>query len=129
MVQQARRRNRAAIDSGRVTLDRSTAEAIPWPDATFTGAVAVNSMQLWDPLDAAVHELARVLAPSGWFVAITHVWAIERQSALEDWTNNVSEILTRAGFGDVSHRSASFRSGEGLVLRAQKRLRCNRKAP
>jgi ubiquinone/menaquinone biosynthesis C-methylase UbiE len=120
MVQQARRRNLAAVGSGQVTLERGTAESIPWPDGTFTGVVAVNSLQLWDPLDASVREVMRVLAPAGPLVTMTHVWAIEKREPVERWVNATSALLRGAGFDDVSHRTASFRSGQGLVLRGEK---------
>lgn len=129
MVQQARRRNLSAIERGQVTLERSTADSMPWPDGTFTGALAVNSIQLWDPLDASIVEVARVLAPAGSFVAMTHVWAIEKRSPLEQWVRTTGELLATAGFGGISHRTARFRSGKGLVLRAEKPRPCNQKAP
>ena len=129
MVQQARRRNRAAVESGQVLLERSTAASIPWPDGTFSGVLAVNSMQLWDPLDASVHEVMRVLAPAGRVVAVTHVWAIEKRSTLDQWVSAARQTLRAAGFEDVAHRTAPFRSGQGLVLRAEKPQLCNRKAP
>jgi ubiquinone/menaquinone biosynthesis C-methylase UbiE len=129
MVQQASRRNRPAIEQGRVSLERRPADAIPWPDGTFHGALAVNCMQLWEPLDASVHEVARVLAPAGQLVAITHVWAIEKRCPFEQWVSATSELLDGAGFDDIAHRTAPFRSGPGLVLRAKKRLLCNQKAP
>jgi ubiquinone/menaquinone biosynthesis C-methylase UbiE len=129
MVQQARRRNRAAVESGQVTLARSTADSIPWPDETFAGVLAVNCMQLWDPLDTSVREVVRVLAPAGRFVAITHVWAIEKRSPLEQWVCATSELLGEAGLDDITDRTSSFRSGKGLVLRAEKRRLCNQKAP
>jgi SAM-dependent methyltransferase len=129
MVRQARRRNLSAAERGQVTLERSSADSIPWPDGTFTGSVAVNSMQLWDPLEASVREVVRVLAPAGRLVAITHVWAIEKRSSLEQWVNATSEVLGEAGFHDIAHRNAPFRSGQGLVLRAEKRRPCNQKAP
>jgi ubiquinone/menaquinone biosynthesis C-methylase UbiE len=129
MVQQARRRNRDAVANGHVSLVSSTADSIPWSDGTFTAALAVNCMQLWDPLDASVREIGRVLAPAGRLVAITHVWAIEKRAPLEQWVTAVSELLGGAGLDDVAHWTTSFRSGEGLVIRAEKRRPCNRKAP
>jgi ubiquinone/menaquinone biosynthesis C-methylase UbiE len=129
MVRQARRRNRPAVERGQVTLERSTADSIPWPDGTFTGALAVNCIQLWDPLAASVRELARVLAPGGRLVAVTHVWAIEKRSPLGHWVSATSELLAEAGFDRIAHRTASFRSGEGLVLGAEKRRPCNQTAP
>jgi ubiquinone/menaquinone biosynthesis C-methylase UbiE len=65
MIDQARRRNRAAVNEGRVQLVSAGAEAIPWPDDFFDGAVAVNSIQLWQPFDVSLHEVARVLSPRG----------------------------------------------------------------
>ena len=129
MLQQARRRNLSSVECGQVTLKRGTADSIPWPDGTFTGALAVNSIQLWDPLDASAREVVRVLAPRGRLVAITHVWAIEKRLPLEQWASAVVELLAAAGFDDIAHRTAPFRSGQGLVLRCEKRRPCNRKAP
>ncbi len=129
MLRQARRRNHAAVESGQVTLERATADAIPWPDATFAGAVAVNSLQLWDPLGASVREVVRVLAPSGRIVAVTHLWAIEKRSPLERWVTATSELFAEAGLVDIVHRTDSFRSGPGLLLRGEKRRSCNQTAP
>lgn len=129
MLQQARRRNQSAVECGQVTLERSTAASIPWPDGTFTGALAVNSIQLWEPLEPSVREVVRVLAPGGRLVAITHVWAIEKQFTLEQWASTTAELLAAAGFDDIAHRTAPFRSGKGLVQRGEKRRPCNQKAP
>jgi SAM-dependent methyltransferase len=118
-----------AVERGQVTLERTTADSIPWPDGTFTGALAVNCMQLWDPLDASVREVVRVLAPAARLVAITHVWAIEKRTPLGQWMSATSELLAEAGFDRITHRTASYRSGEGLVLRAEKRRSCNQNAP
>ena len=46
MIRAARRRHRDAIAAGRVTLARTDAARLPWPDATFDGATAVNSVML-----------------------------------------------------------------------------------
>jgi ubiquinone/menaquinone biosynthesis C-methylase UbiE len=129
MVRQARRRNAAGVERGQVLLERSTADAIPWPDGTFSGAVAVNCMQLWDPFDESVREVARVLGPSGRLVAVTHVWAIEKRSPVDEWVRATARLLGEAGFDDVAHRTASFRSGDGIVLRAQKNRLCNQISP
>ncbi len=129
MVEQARRRNRSAVDAGGVELVRATAESIPWPDGAFGGVLAVNSIQLWDPLASGVREVARVLAAGGTVVTVTHAWAIEKRAPLEEWAASTSDLFERNGLGDVAWRSAAFRSGDGLVLRARKRRLCNRMAP
>jgi ubiquinone/menaquinone biosynthesis C-methylase UbiE len=129
MVDQARRRNRRAVDTGRVTLVCARAESIPWPDEAFGGVVAVNSIQLWDPLEVGVREVARLLAPGGTLVTLTHVWAVEKRAPLEEWTGSTTELLTSSGLVDVAHSTATFRSGNGLVLRASKPRLCNQTAP
>jgi len=129
MVQQARRRNQSAITDGQVTLERGMACSIPWPNGSFTGALAVNSVQLWEPLDGSIREVARILAPAGVLVAITHVWAIEKRSPLEHWVSATTELLAGSGFRDIAHRIVRFRSGNGLVMRAEKPRSCNQNAP
>jgi hypothetical protein len=62
-------------------------------------------------------------------VRLDHVWAIEKRSALVQWVSATSELLSGAGFDQIAHRIVSFRSGQGLVLRAEKLQLCNRKAP
>ncbi len=61
MLRAAERRNRAAIRDGRVELRLAAVHELPFVDASFDGAFAVNSMQLWGPPDASAAELARVL--------------------------------------------------------------------
>ncbi len=118
MVEQASRRNRAAVRAGRVQLTQARAESLPWPDDTFDAAVAVNSMQLWDPLDDAVQEISRVLRPGGVMVVCTHTWAVEKAMKVDEWTALTDELLERHGFTGVTTRRGTFRSGAGLVLRA-----------
>jgi ubiquinone/menaquinone biosynthesis C-methylase UbiE len=65
MVQEATRRNRRWIDNAMVEIVQTEAGDLPWPDATFDGAVAVNSIQLWEPWEPAVAEVARVVKPGG----------------------------------------------------------------
>ena len=118
MIEVATRRNRDAIAAGQVVLRHAGAEAIPWPRHSFDGVVAVNSIQLWNPLAVAVGEVARVIRPGGTFVSLTHVWAVEKRSDLEDWIASVSELLTENGLGRVTSRTERFRSGRALMLRA-----------
>jgi ubiquinone/menaquinone biosynthesis C-methylase UbiE len=112
-----------------VQLVEAGAASIPWRDAAFSGVVAVNSMQLWEPLDVALREVARVLAPGGVLVTLTHRWAIEKRANLDQWIETTGDVLRRCGLVDITHRTAPFRSGEGLVLRARMPLDGNPMAP
>jgi ubiquinone/menaquinone biosynthesis C-methylase UbiE len=120
MVDLARRRNREAVRTGQVALFEAAADAIPFPDGAFRGIVAVNSMQLWRPLDGSLREVARVLAPGGALVALTHVWAIEKQAPLDEWIARLTPLLASCGLTEFRHRTESFRSGAGLMLSARK---------
>lgn len=121
MVELAGRRNRVAVREGRVALAQACAESIPWPDDAFNAAVAVNTMQLWDPLESALREVGRVLRPGGVLVALTHAWAVEKRMTTGEWKSTTSELLERCGFTGVTVGTRIFRSGPGLVQRAERR--------
>jgi ubiquinone/menaquinone biosynthesis C-methylase UbiE len=129
MVTQARQRNRSALESDRLVLAEAAAEAIPWPDRSFDGVLAVNSIQLWSPLATGVAEVACVTRPGGVFVALTHVWAIEKSGPLAEWTDASSSLLAQVGMGPVAVRTDRYRSGAGVLLRAELLRPCNRNAP
>jgi len=129
MVEQARRRNRAGSATARVDRRGAAAEAIPWPDDSFDGVLAVNSMQMWEPLDLALREVARVLVPGGTFVAVTHVWAIEKLGTAESWSRDAERFLRAAGLDPDTPRTTAFRSGAGMIQRATLPLDRNRIAP
>ena len=65
MVRHARWRNRRAVRAGQVDLHLGSAESLPFADASFTRAFAVNSLQFWPDLEGALRELRRVLEPGG----------------------------------------------------------------
>jgi ubiquinone/menaquinone biosynthesis C-methylase UbiE len=75
MVETARRAA-AARDLGHVSFERSDAEALPWPDATFDAAVfALGLMYVPDPV-RALCEMRRLLRPGG--RAAAAVWGARR---------------------------------------------------
>ena len=120
MNESARRRNQAG---DRVRSYQAPAiagaEAIPWlRNNTSGGIVAVNSAQLWRPLDTAVREVARVTRPGGSLVIITHAWAIEKTSPVPEWIERMSSLLEERGWLAISSRFKKFRSGRGLIFRA-----------
>ena len=115
MLGHARRRNRDAVAAGRVVLRQARAESIPWPDASFDAVVAVNCIQLWEPIDAGVGEVARVLPPQGSVVIITHRWAIERSTPVDEWIAAVTDLLRARGVTTAVERRR-YRSGEAVAM-------------
>jgi ubiquinone/menaquinone biosynthesis C-methylase UbiE len=65
MLEQASRRNAAAMRAGRVELRLGLNTPLPYPEARFDKAFAVNSTQFWPDLPAGLRELHRVLRPDG----------------------------------------------------------------
>ena len=63
MAEQARARNAAAIARGSVDLQRGSVESLPFDDATFDKALAINSMQVWPDPAAGLREMRRVMKP------------------------------------------------------------------
>ncbi|MBN8812324.1 MULTISPECIES: class I SAM-dependent methyltransferase [unclassified Sphingomonas] len=70
MVEIAVRRNRRLVRAGRIGVVIASAEALPFPDATFDKAMCVHVVYFWADLGAALREIARVLKPGGRFVLV-----------------------------------------------------------
>jgi ubiquinone/menaquinone biosynthesis C-methylase UbiE len=92
MVRQARRLNGAEIARGRVSVVRGTVEALPFADARFDLACAVESLYFWsDPL-RGLREIARVLKPGG---RVAVAMDISKESSTPHVAEEISE---RMGF-------------------------------
>jgi SAM-dependent methyltransferase len=70
MVRLARENNAAAVAEGRLEVREANADALPFPDATFTCATMTGVLGfLPDPV-AAFSEIRRLLRPGGRFVGL-----------------------------------------------------------
>jgi ubiquinone/menaquinone biosynthesis C-methylase UbiE len=63
MVVQARVRNSASIQNGRVDLRLASVDSLPFDGGSFDGALSVNSMQVWPDAVTGLREIRRVLRP------------------------------------------------------------------
>lgn len=122
MVGEARRRVRHWVGEDLVEVVEARADRLPWPDRSFDAVVAVNSMQLWDPLDTSVAEVARVLRTGGRFVALTHDWAIERNSRgpVASWVELVTQTCARHGLVRASSWRARAEHGRSVAFSAER---------
>lgn len=108
MVRLARRRNRAAVDAGRVDLQRGDASALPFADASFDAVYAIHLIYFWSQPNACLQEARRVLKPDG-ALAVTIMprdnWPVERTPPADIFTlysgDEVAQLLQDAGFHDM----------------------------
>jgi SAM-dependent methyltransferase len=68
MVDQAIDRNHESIETGRVQLQKGTAESIPYVDGRFSKIFAVSNFQIWASPGEGLSEAWRVLRPEGLLV-------------------------------------------------------------
>ncbi len=116
MMSAAQKRLRDAISRGLVQLQRTTADQIDATAGAFDGAIAVNTLQLCEPIRSTVRELSRVLRPSAKLVTLTHDWAAARHAGtVERWLKETSEALEANGFTSLDVGQA--KSEKGRVLR------------
>ena len=110
-----------------------SAESIPADDRSVDALWTVNTMHHWTDLDAAVHELARVLRPGGRLVLVdedfdspAHPAFVHMQGRRADRARHFPEIdpaavaarLTAAGFASVEGSTASMGGRPVKVVRA-----------
>jgi SAM-dependent methyltransferase len=65
MVEQAKRRNLAAMRAGRLSVVQGSAEAAPFDDGSFDLVVAIHVLYFWPDARATLQELRRVLRDGG----------------------------------------------------------------
>jgi SAM-dependent methyltransferase len=68
MVSEARRFNADLVAQGRVIAQLAASSRIPFPDATFDRALALNTIYFWDNPFQDLSEIRRMLRAGGWLV-------------------------------------------------------------
>jgi ubiquinone/menaquinone biosynthesis C-methylase UbiE len=107
MLAQASRRNRRAIDAGRVELRVGSVDALPYADASFDKVFEVNSFHHWPHQAAALAEIRRVLRPSGLLLLCLRMVHPSRTRLVApghtpESVDRAEELLGRAGFDPVT---------------------------
>ena len=78
-------------------LVQASAHALPFPDGTFKAILCTNGLQVIPDLEAAVSELARVLAPDGTlFVSVLGLPLRSKKLPTAFATRNVTDALRGA---------------------------------
>jgi ubiquinone/menaquinone biosynthesis C-methylase UbiE len=106
MLRQASRRNRQTIRAGRVELHAGTASRLPFPDAHFTKAFAVNSFHHWSSQQDDLLEVRRVLRDNGLLLLCLRM-ALPKKSLFappgmtDEEVRSAEQLVERAGFRDL----------------------------
>jgi ubiquinone/menaquinone biosynthesis C-methylase UbiE len=106
MLDQARRRNRTAIRSGRVELQLAPASRLPYPDECFDKVFSMNVAQFWTDPEVPVREMWRVLRLGGLFAIAVQPrskGATERTAPATG--QSLLETLRAVGFSEVRLQS------------------------
>jgi trans-aconitate methyltransferase len=105
MLEQARRRNAALIEAGRVILHQGDAGDLGWLPEALDRVYSVNVVQFWPELPAVLAAIHGALRPGG-IVATTYMprgpnAAPEQADAM---ASRISAALRAAGFDQVQIR-------------------------
>jgi len=123
MVQQALKHNAAAVGVERVAVKRGDISNLPFEDASFDRACAIESFNYWPEPVAGLKEVYRVLKDRG-LVAITTAWnkelddqpkyaAMARKMQFPLYAGaEMVAMLTAAGFSEVKFR---LKDGRGWL--------------
>jgi ubiquinone/menaquinone biosynthesis C-methylase UbiE len=98
ILQQATKRNVQLIQRGQVQLQRASALALPFADATFDIALSANSVQLWPDQLAGVTEMRRVLKPGGQVALILQPIWVKTSDEVKALGDSLQTLLTSADF-------------------------------
>jgi ubiquinone/menaquinone biosynthesis C-methylase UbiE len=109
MVRHAGRRNRTFIRRGQVEIHRADATRLPFPDASFTKAGSLNSLQFWTDPEKGLAELHRVLEPGGQVAVVLMARSDEPAGTSPPaWVLDTLLSLEATGFAGVRIASRSF---------------------
>lgn len=113
---------RLARRNGSSLALRADAMHLPFPEASFTRAGSLNSMQFWPAPDRGLAELHRVLRPGGRVALVLMARSDEPHGhGLPAWVAETVDRLQAAGFDDVEVASRTF---GGVLHRALLAVRC-----
>jgi ubiquinone/menaquinone biosynthesis C-methylase UbiE len=104
MVEESLARNQLFVDSGQASFHLSTADQLPFKEASFDKIFTVNTLYFWEDTAKTLAEIRRVLKPGGTFlIAIRPKESMQRYPFVK-WgfrmysPEDVVALLEKGGF-------------------------------
>lgn len=123
MVQQARRRLDRLGLRARARVVECSAEQLPFGNAAFDGALAINTLHLLEDRARGLSEVRRTLRRGSRLVVVLQPPGVHKLEDVEARAREERELLVRAGFDVQAPAVTGLRSGPALLLVAAKRER------
>ena len=98
MVQQANRRNAAAIQAGQVELKHGSVAHLLYPNLTFDKAIVINSLHHWADGRAGLQEIRRVLKPAGLMIVVEQPRTAVTEATAAELGTHLMQQLIECGF-------------------------------
>ncbi len=110
MLKQARRRNQAGIQAGRVDLQLASASRLPYADGSFDKAFSINVAHFWEDALTPVQEMHRVLREGGRIaIAVQPRTQGTNERTAREMGKMLLENLKQAGFQQVRLESKKMK--------------------
>ena len=106
-VEASRATNRQLIASGRVEIREAPVSQIPYPDATFDLATAVETHYYWPDRSADLKEVMRVTKPAGQIAVIAEAY---KKGGVSDAIEGTAMLLLRAAYMTADEHRRWFTS-------------------
>jgi ubiquinone/menaquinone biosynthesis C-methylase UbiE len=119
MLRQAEKRNRQAVQEGKVRLLSGKVEEWPGLEVPFDKIFSVNSASFWSDRLRVLKKMLRWLRPEG-TVATTYQQIGKNTEDPSAFADRLSRELQQAGFVQISREYRPFKGGIAVCVIARK---------
>lgn len=127
MIEQAVKRNSAAIKSGLVELKLADASSIPYPDKFFDKVFAVYVIYFWPDPVKTLKKIHRVVKPNGRIAiylsskkTLAKIPFAQTRIFRSYTQKELVSIFRKAGFKGIKCKTKTFKNGGGICVIAER---------
>lgn len=109
MIESAGRRNKQAVNSGKVKLLCSSANNLPDFEKKISKVLTINSFEFWEDKVKALNDLKKHMDTGGQIYIVHQVLHKKGESGVEELSETYHEIIEKAGFKKVAtHKDSNL---------------------